>query len=122
MANPNIVNVSNILGKTANFELTTSITGLVLNPSNSNKIFKINSVLVANIDGLAAADVTISYGSPGSPPVVRPIASTVTVPNDSTLVVISKDTSIYLEEGRGLYGFASANGDLVVTISYEEIS
>lgn len=119
MANPNIVNVSSIYGKTIATSVTTTLTALVSNSASSNKVFKINSILVSNIDGSSAADITVSYGVSGSQ---IPIASTITVPNDSTLVVLSKDTAIYLEEGNSIWASASANGDLVITISYEEIS
>jgi hypothetical protein len=37
-------------------------------------------------------------------------------------VVITKDTSIYLEEGDSVRLTASANGDLTGICSYEEIS
>jgi hypothetical protein len=115
----NIVSVSSIFGKTINAELTTSPASILANATSSGKVLKINTILVANIDGAAAANVTVSYGtsSPG-----LPIASTITVPNDSTLAVVSKDTAIYVEEGASIYASASANSDLVITISYEEIS
>ena len=115
----NIVNVSTIFGKTVNAALTTSSASILANATSSGKVLKINTILVANVDGTNAANVTVSYGteSPG-----LPIASTITVPNDSTLAVISKDTAIYVEEGAAIYASASANSDLVITISYEEIS
>ena len=43
------------------------------------------------------------------------------VPANSTLVVVGKDSPIYLEEGQSIRGGASANGDLDVIISYEEL-
>lgn len=119
MANPNIVNVSSIFGKTVSTPLTTDATQVLQNQTNSNKVLKINSILVSNIDGLEAAAVTVSYGDQAG---VGQIASTISVPNDSTLVVTSKDTAIYVEEGNGIWASASANNDLVITISYEEIS
>ncbi len=48
-------------------------------------------------------------------------ASTSAVPADATLVLIDKNSSIYLEEGDILEGGASANSDLTYTISYEEL-
>jgi hypothetical protein len=73
---------------------------------------------VSNVDGTNAAEVTVSVGSS----TYFPIASTITVPSDSTLVVSAKDTAFYLEEGWGIKGFASANSDLNIVISYEVIS
>ena len=50
------------------------------------------------------------------------IASTVSVPADSTLVVLDKNTALYLEEDKSIGAVASAANDLVVVASYEEIS
>jgi hypothetical protein len=44
------------------------------------------------------------------------------VPADSTLVVLDKSSAIYLEENDAIAALASANGDLVIHISYEEIA
>ena len=117
MANPNIVNVSSILGKTDTFALTTANANLVT--ATANTVFKINSILVTNIDGTSAADVTISYNDLTN---TRAIASTISVPADATLSVIDKTNSFYLEENEVISGLASANSDLVCLISYEVIS
>jgi hypothetical protein len=120
MANPNIVNVTNILGKTAGLAVTTSLTSIVTNASASNKIFKINSLIVANVNGTSAADITADVLKNGA--TSRRIAFTIAVPADATLVLISKDTSIYLEENDSIRLSASANGFLEAVCSYEEIS
>lgn len=119
MANPNIVNVSDIRGKTAVQAVTTSESVIVNNAEGSSKVFKINSLTIANVDGVNSADITVVFNRLGTP---YKIANTIAVPADSTLVVISKDTSIYLEEGDTLRCSASANGDLEAVCSYEEIS
>ena len=123
MANPNIVNVSDIRGKTATIALTTTAQALVSNPASSGKIFKINSLYVANIDGSSGVDVTVNYYSQDDiGGTATAIASTILVPPDASLIVISKDSSIYLEEDKSLGAIAGGNSDLVATISYEEIS
>lgn len=119
MAAPNIVNVTSIFGRTAHLNLTTSSQSVVSNSANSNKVFKINSIIVANVDGSAAADVTVNYNNAGTN---FAIASTISVPADSTLVVLDKASAIYLEENDSIQALASANGDLVIHISYEEIA
>lgn len=119
MANPNIVNVTSILGRTVHVNLTTSAQTVVSNANNSNRVFKINTILVTNIDGASAADVTINYINAGT---TFPLASTIAVPADSTLIVMDKTTSVYLEENDSLQALASANGDLVIHVSFEEIS
>lgn len=119
MANPNIINVTSILGKTDVLAVTTTPTDITANSAASGKVFKINSLTVANVDGTNAAEITVSlYRSTTA----YPILSTVTVPADSTLIGISKDTSIFLLEGDALRLTASANGDLVAVCSYEEIT
>lgn len=117
MAAPNIVNVTTIIGKTAVQAVTTSATAIVTNSSGSNKVFKINALYVANVDGSTAADISVALFRSS---VSYELAHTISVPADSTLDVISK--AIYLEEGDELRLTASANGDLEAVCSYEEIS
>ena len=124
MAAPNIVSVTSIYGKTTGVELNTTTTTGILTCA-SNKVLKINSIICANVDGTSSADVTINFfdtdSDGGGTDRTNPIASTLTVPADSTLVVLGKDSAIYLEEGDKITGGASANGDIQCTISYEEI-
>jgi hypothetical protein len=124
MANPNIVNVTDIRGKTVVANLTTTNATLVVeNVAASNKVFKINSLIVSNVDGSNAADITVSlYSEDNIGGTATQIVSTVSVPADASLVVISKDTSIYLEEDKSIGATASAANDLKVVCSYEEIS
>ena len=124
MAAPNIVNVTTITGKSATVDLTTtSATAVVSNAAASGKVFKINSLVISNVDGTDAADITVSYYSEDDiGGTATQIVSTVSVPADSSLVVIDKNTSIYLEEDRSIGATASAANDLKVLVSYEEIS
>ena len=119
MAAPNIVNVATIIGKTSVLNVTTSAANVVVNAASSGKVFKINNLLVSNIDGTNAADITavVLRASVG-----YALASTITVPADASLVVLSKETAIYLEEGDAISLTASATGDLQAVCSYEEIS
>ena len=124
MANPNIVNVTDIRGKTAVVDLsTTNATLVVENAAASGKVFKINTIIVSNVDGSSAADITVSlYSEDNIGGTATQIVSTVSVPADASLVVLSKDTSIYLEEDKSIGATASASNDLKVVCSYEEIS
>ena len=117
MAAPNIVNVTTILGKTAVQQVTTSATAIVTNTAASGKVFKINALYIANVDGTNNADISVALHRSS---VSYEIAHTVVVPADAVLDVISK--SIYLEEGDELRLTASANSDLEAVCSYEEIS
>jgi hypothetical protein len=124
VANPNIVNVTNILGRTVVTDLTTTNATLVVeNTAASGKIFKINSLYVSNVDGAAAADITISlFSEDNIGGTATEIVSTVSVPADATLIVISKDSSIYLEEDKSIGATASVANDLKVVCSFEEIN
>ena len=112
MANPNIANLTEIYGNTTYASVTTSWTTLITCPSS--KVCKINSIIVSNIDGANSADINIDIGG-------YYIARTIAVPADTSLVVISKDTGIYLEENVALRCYASANSDLQVVVSWEQI-
>ena len=122
MANPNIVNVTSILGKTYANVITTSNVLHLVNPASSGNIFKINSIVVSNVDGAAAADVTLEINNAAGNTTAYRLVSTVSVPADATLIVTDKTTSFYLEEDKSIKGFASASGDLEMIISYEIIT
>ena len=130
MSAPNIVNVATITGKIFYDALAdTNLTSLVLNPASSGKVFKINMLSASNVDGTNAATVDVSYHPSTTTAVGSTVSSTgyhlaktITVPADATLVVISKDTSIYMEESSVLAVKASAANDIDFVVSYEEIS
>lgn len=119
MANPNLFNTANIYGVTAVANVTTTPTDIVTNSAASGEVLKINSLIISNINGTAAADITASvYRSS----VEYKIAHTVSVPADAVLIVVSKETSIYLNEGDSLRLTASANSYLQAVCSYDDIS
>jgi hypothetical protein len=119
MAAPNIVNVTSIYGKTMGANVsTTPETDILTCPSN--KVLKINSIIVANVDGTNSADVTVHFYD-NSAAARYNIAHTVAVPADSTLIVLGKDSPIYLEEADHIEASASAVSDLEMIISYEEL-
>ena len=121
MAAPNLVNVATITAKSVQAALTTTLTTEILaNASSSGKDFKINNIIIANIDGTNAADASVFITKSGGSPIA--IASTISVPADATLVVINKDTALYLEEGDNIEAGAGAASDLTITINYEELS
>ena len=123
MAAPNIVNVTNINGRSFGNVLTTSNAIIIANGASSGNVLKINNIVVSNVDGALAADVTIEYNTAanGTGTPIR-LASTISVPPDASLIVTDKTTSFYLEENTSLKGFASATGDLEILVSYEVLS
>lgn len=131
MAAPNIVNVATITGVTT-FHAGIStigggngITTVVSNAAASGKVLKINSLTAAAIG--STTGVTLNYynhathTSAGS---TVSLGTTISIPTFSTLVIISKDNSIYLEENTSLGIVAQSNtsGTIDVVCSYEEIS
>jgi len=124
MAAPNIVNVSTITGITSKVALSsTSQTTLVSNAASSGKVFKINMIQVANVDGANAADVTVDVHSAASGGgTAYSLVSTISVPADASLVALDKNTAIYLEENTSITATAGTANDLEVIVSYEEIS
>ncbi len=124
MAAPNIVNVATITGKTATVALTTtSQTTLVSNAASSNAVYKINMIQVANVDGANACDITIDVHSAASGGgTAYSLIATASVAADSSMVVLDKNTALYLEEDRSITATAGTASDLEVIVSYEEIS
>ena len=127
MAAPNIVAVSTIRGKSNVANLTTTSSSVIVNDVNSGKVFKINTIMISNVDGTNSGNVTVElfkFGaqnvSTGSGNSVYSLANVVTVPAKSSLDVMSK--SLYLEEGDHLKAKADANSRLHLITSFEEIS
>jgi len=116
MATPNIVNVATINAKNAAGAITTSRAAAVDVPAE--KVAKINTILIANIDGTNAADVTIEVSIDNGSNYVA-IAKTISVPADATLSFL--ENPIYLDETDLLAVTASANSDLTYAVSYELI-
>ena len=125
MANPNIVSVSSIYGECVGWNLTATTTTALFTVA-SDKLIKINRIVCANVDGSAAADLTLyvdtnvqtsAGGTVAGGAADVYLAKTISVPADSSLVV--SDTPIYLRELDVLKGGASAASDLDLFISYE---
>ena len=120
MAAPNLVNVTSITGKIDGHALTTdaiSASGSSVLTCASDKLIKINSIIVANVDGANSVDIDVAVNLSGDARFY--LAKTVALPADSTLVVIGKDSPIYLEEGDELEARASAASDAELVVSYE---
>ena len=58
MANPNIVNVTDIKGGNLGFNLTATTTATLLTV-DADKLLKINRITCANVDGTNAADLDL---------------------------------------------------------------
>ena len=124
MSNPNIVSVTAIYGNSSSVSLsTTSATSLASNAASSGKAYKINSIVVANTNGTSAANITINvYSAAALGGTAYPIASTISVPANASLIIVDKTTSFYLLENQSIGATAGTANYLTVTASWEEIS
>jgi hypothetical protein len=134
MAAPNIVNVATITGSTAYQSLTnTNDNSLISNAAASGKVLKINNIFVSNINGVSPATVTLSYRSAAnavtdgtlataSSGTAYRIAYQISVPANTTLMLLDKAGSIYLPENASLSIQAGTASYLEVIASYDQIS
>jgi hypothetical protein len=129
MANPNIVNVTSILGETTYLAPTgTSAVSLLNNPASSGKVLKIESLVAANTSA-SPVNCTVAYyskatvqGNAPSSGTAYPICSEVVVPAASSLVVIEKTNGIYVLEDACISVTSGTANNLTFTVSYEVIS
>ena len=125
MANVNLVSTTSIYAGNAGWNLSNTLTATLLTV-DAEHLVKINRITCANVDGSSQADLNLYIDGLGSgasgvtttgADATVYLAKTVSVPADSTLVIL--DTPIYLMEGDILKGGASAASDLDLFISYE---
>ena len=131
MAAPNIASLTTITGKTTYFTPSgTTAVVLLTNAASSNTVLKVNQLVVANVDGTNAVDATVSIytnggvaqGSAPSGGTAYPIASTVSVPADASLIVVDKTTGLYLEENTCISITSGTASKLTFSVSYELMS
>ena len=131
MAAPNIVNVATITGVTTYIAGVSTvgagngISTVVTNAASSGKVIKINCLVATAIGDTTGVTVN-HYNSAsqftGAAATVS-LASTMTVPLYSSLAVIDKSNSIYLQENEQISVIAQSNaGTIDVVCSYEDIS
>jgi hypothetical protein len=132
MANPNIVNVTQIYGQTNYLTpANTSTLVLIANTSGSGNVFKVNQIVASNITN-TAANVTVSLFTSGATTsgnaVTRAAATTfditsnISVPAYASLIVVDKTTPVYLMEGTSISITSGTGSALTYTVSYEVIS
>ena len=124
MANPNIVSVTSILGNTTFLTPSdTSAIVLLSNAASSGDVLKINQIVAANVNGTSAVDTTVAVNNAAAGAGTSfPVASTVSVPADASLIVADKTTAIYLMENQSIVVTSGTASGISYTISYEAIS
>jgi hypothetical protein len=124
MSAPNIVNVASIVGVSTFVSIgnTNTYNLLLSNPASSNSVYKVNTIIASNTDGSNNVDVTVSlFSQAAGAGTSTPFVYTTTVPAKGTLIVLGKDTPIYLEENRSISALASNANRCAIICSYESI-
>lgn len=131
MANPNIVNVTSILGTTT-YLTPSGTTAVVLlpNAAASGTVMKINQIVCANVNGASAVNATVAIytngavaqGSAPSGGTAYPVISTISVPASASVIAVDKTTAIYLQEGTSISVTSGTASGITYTISYESIA
>ena len=133
MANPNIVQVTTINGKSMGYAITTA-NGAMIPPElgvtgvPTDEVYKINSITVANITTGTTAWVSVwrstngIAGPYGSSNQNGYLAYQIDVPPKTSISILGKSTSIYLNEGHQIASVSSASSVLQFSANYEVIS
>ena len=127
MAAVNIVNVTSIYGKTTYYTPSgTAAVVLLPNAAASSTVMKINEITATNTTGTAATTTVSIYtngavaqGSAPSGGTAYPIAGTISVPANTSLIVSDKASMFYLEEGNSVSITSGTASAITYTISYE---
>lgn len=131
MANPNILAATNAYGTTTYYTPTgTTAVVLLANAASSGKVYKINSIVAANVNGSASVTATVSVytngavaqGSAPSGGTAYPLVSAVQIPASASLIVVDKTTQLYLQEGTSITITSGTANGIAYTISYEDMS
>jgi hypothetical protein len=118
MAAPNLLGTTTVTGKTALSTLTTVTANVITNSSSSGTVDKLNSIVLSNYSAsVVTANVMVNRSA-----TVYYVGGNVSIPANSTLVLLGKDTSLYLEEGDVLQANVSANTSVSMSASYELMS
>ena len=118
MANPNIVETTSVKGETVVLNSIPATATTLVENTTSNSIYKISTLIISNIDSSYPYDVSVLFVRNN---VSYAIVNTVAIPQDTSLVVLSKDISIYLKENDKIQVLASSADVLQAICSYEEI-
>lgn len=123
MANPNIVNVTSIYGNTSYLipSTTAATTWTALTPAVGT-VNKIDNIVASNVTASAVAvTVSINSATAGGGTAYR-IAYQISVPANSSLIIVDKTTSFYVGEGQSVVVTVGTGSALELTAAYEAIS
>jgi hypothetical protein len=116
----NMVLTASVYGKTAAANLSTVLSNVIVNNLSSSTLVKVNHLMFSNYGSVTVQGNVFLYRYSTSNG--NYITNNINVPANSTLVVLGKDTPIYLEEGDVVQASTSTANSLSVISSYENIS
>jgi hypothetical protein len=123
MANPNMANVSSILGATTYLvpTTTTATAWTALTPA-AGTVNKIDTMTATNVTATAAT-ITVSINSAisGGGTAYRLTYQT-SVPGNASLVVVDKSTMIYVGEAQSIVVTSGTTNAIEMVATYEAIS
>ena len=124
MANPNIVNVTYILGTTTYLTpANTTANTLLSNAASSGLVYKINQIVCANVNGSSAVNATVAINNAAAGAGTNfPVISTVSVPASASVIAVDKTTAIYLMENSSIVVTSGTSSGITYTLSYESIA
>ena len=124
MANPNIVNVTSILGTTTYLTpANTTANTLLSNAASSGLVYKINQIVCANVNGASAVNATVAINNAAAGAGTNfPVISTVSVPASASVIAVDKTTAIYLMENSSIVVTSGTSSGITYTLSYESIA
>ncbi len=119
MATPNIVDVATINGFTVAGQLTSNPADVIDVPAEYT--YKINTIIIANWHGSVTREIYAWISTDNGSNYYR-IGSTINVPAGTTLILLNKESSIYLDETDLLRLQAGNNDALDYIISGEKLT
>ena len=124
MSNPNIVNVTSILGTTTYLTpANTTANTLLSNAASSGLVYKINQIVCANVNGASAVNATVAINNAAAGAGTNfPVISTVSVPASASVIAVDKTTAIYLMENSSIVVTSGTSSGITYTLSYESIA
>ncbi len=124
MSNPNIVNVTSILGTTTYLTpANTTANVLLSNAASSGLVYKINQIVCANVNGSSAVNATVAINNLAAGAGTDfPVISTVSVPASASVIAVDKTTAIYLMENSSIVVTSGTSSGITYSLSYESIA
>ena len=124
MANPNIYSATAIYGDNSLTALSSNTaTSILSNAASSGKVFKVNSVVISNTNTSTPASITLNfYSAAALGGTAYAIASGISVPANTAVILVDKTTGIYVKENQSIGATANTANILSVVASWEDIS